>query len=246
MICISICSHTQKKAFRDIQRSLPLCDLLELRMDRIEDGNLAELLQYIQDFGQEKPVLVTYRKTTENLDHKKGASDKDRKTGEADESKRWEILQEAVRLGAAYVDVELEDDNIQVRKIAALIEHYGHRTKLICSHHDFSETPALPQLKKLCQACLEKGADIVKIVPYASSMDDNLRVLELLSWAKKQGTDVVAFGMGEKGRISRVAAPLFGALFTFASLDDRSAAAPGQIAAGDMRKILGILRKKEM
>lgn len=243
MICISICSQTQKKAFRDIQRSLPLCALLELRMDRIKDGNLSELLDHIHKFGKEKPVLVTYRKTTENADHKKGASGKDRKTGEADDSNRWDILQEAVRLGAAYVDVELEDDDVRVFELSVLIEQFGRRTRMICSHHDFAGTPSLPQLKNLCRACLEKGADIVKIVPFANSVEDNLTVLAFLSWAKKQGTDVVAFCMGEKARISRVAAPLFGALFTFASLDDRSAAAPGQIAVRDMRKILGILGK---
>jgi 3-dehydroquinate dehydratase type I len=212
-------------------------------MDLVKDGKLSELLKYIRVMDPDKPILVTCRKAMKKDDPTNGASGKIKKVDDDDEPRRWEILKEAVRLGAEYVDVELEDDDVRTGEVSALKEEFNHRTKLICSHHDFTGTPALKELTNLYQACLEKGGDVVKIVPYANSMEDNLRVLELLAWAKEQGPGIIAFCMGEKGRISRIAAHLFGALFTFAALDDRSVAAPGQIAAADMRNILGIIGK---
>ena len=167
-----------------------------------------------------------------------------RKKEEPAGGERWAILEEAVRLGAAYVDVELEDEDVRVDALRAMIQQNGHRTKLICSHHDFQKTPTPPVLKKMYRACAEKGGDLVKIVPYAHSVEDNIRVLQFLTWAKGQGKEVVAFCMGEKGRLSRIAAPLFGAAFTFAALDEKSTAAPGQIAALDMIKILEILKQR--
>lgn len=232
MICISICARTQKKALQDIIKGLPLCDLLELRMDQIQGGDLQELMQNMRRLAPEKPVLVTSRKTTEKT------------TGVTEEARRWEVLREAVRLGADYVDVELEDDDTQVGELSELIGELGNGTRLICSYHDFSGTPTVEQLKHIYLSCLKKGADVVKIVPYANATEDNLRVLELLVWAKEKEKGIIAFCMGEKGRLSRVAAPLFGAAFTFAALDSRSAAAPGQIAAKEMRTMLGILKQK--
>jgi 3-dehydroquinate dehydratase type I len=244
VICISVAAPTQKKALADIKRALPLCDLLELRMDLIADGNLSNFLKYIEDISPGKPVVVTHRKTKPSAVSNGRAGRQSKAGAESEENKRWTILEEAVRLGAAYVDVELEDEAFRVRTLQELILKRGRLTKLICSHHDFRKTPSLSMLKKLYRACEAKGADLIKIAPYARRIDDNIRVLQFLSWAHEQGREVVAFCMGETGRLSRVAAPLFGAAFTFAALDEKSAAAPGQIAAGEMVKMLKILKPK--
>jgi 3-dehydroquinate dehydratase len=49
--------------------------------------------------------------------------------------------------------------------------------------------------------------------------------------------------MGENGKISRLLAPLFGAFFTFASLEKGSETASGQISISEMKSayiLLGI------
>lgn len=239
MICVSICAGNQKKAFLDIARAVGLCDMLELRMDEIADGHLGELMAYISRLAPEKPVLVTYRETKAEIRRKVQSDRADTRV-----SQRWEILQDAVRRGVAYVDVELEDDDDRIVVLQDLIKKNGRQTKLICSHHDFQKTPSLRALKSIYQGCVKKGADVVKIVPYARTAEDNVRVFQFLTWATKQGKAVAAFCMGEKGRLSRIAAPLFGAAFTFAALDEKSAAAPGQIAAKDMAKILAMLERE--
>jgi 3-dehydroquinate dehydratase len=47
--------------------------------------------------------------------------------------------------------------------------------------------------------------------------------------------------MGEKGRISRVMAPLLGSYLSYASLDTGAESAPGQLTIAEMRQIQEIL-----
>ncbi len=56
------------------------------------------------------------------------------------------------------------------------------------------------------------------------------------------GQDIIAFCMGAKGRLSRVAAPLLGSCMSYASLEEGAESAPGQLTAGQMKTILGMLQ----
>ncbi|HEX7539055.1 MAG TPA: type I 3-dehydroquinate dehydratase, partial [Syntrophales bacterium] len=96
-------------------------------------------------------------------------------------------------------------------------------------------------LMKRFKTCRLLGADIVKIVTLANRVEDNLRVLELIPQALGVGQDIIAFCMGEKGRLSRVAAPLLGSCIGYASLEDGAESAPGQLTAERMKKILRLL-----
>jgi 3-dehydroquinate dehydratase-1 len=78
--------------------------------------------------------------------------------------------------------------------------------------------------------------DYIKIIGKATSVEDNLKMLTLPQFAEKKGIQIVAFAMGRKGTISRILSPIFGAAFTFASLDE--ATAPGQIPLDEMKKNL--------
>ena len=240
MICISVCATTQRDARRNIRRAMKYGDILELRMDAIDDGNLDNLMRFMRGIAPQKACLVTYRNTKPGVGHAGG----DHAMRFADTERRWEMLRQAVRLGADYVDVELEDPDERIADLRGLIRQFGNRTKLICSHHEYRKTPSLKTLKEIYHVCRDKGGDVIKIVPFARKITDNIRIFQFLAWcAKREEKDVVAFCMGEAGRLSRVAAPLFGAAFTFAALDDRSAAAPGQIPAGKMIPIMRMLEK---
>ena len=85
------------------------------------------------------------------------------------------------------------------------------------------------------------GADVVKIVTHASAQTDNLTVLGLIPLAEKMGIGMIAFCMGPLGRISRVACPLLGGAFTFASLKKGQESASGQVPATEMKMILEAL-----
>ncbi|NIS60800.1 MAG: type I 3-dehydroquinate dehydratase, partial [Proteobacteria bacterium] len=89
--------------------------------------------------------------------------------------------------------------------------------------------------------CEATGANIIKIVTYANTMEDNLRVLELIPHARKRGLEIIAFCMGEMGRISRVMAALLGSYFSYASLEKGAESAPGQLTVQEMEVISRIV-----
>ncbi len=55
------------------------------------------------------------------------------------------------------------------------------------------------------------------------------------------GVEMIAFCMGARGRISRVACPLLGGMFTFAALDKGQESASGQMTAKQMKIVLEAL-----
>ncbi len=117
----------------------------------------------------------------------------------------------------------------------------GGSARLICSWHDFSGTPAAEFLQEKLGACMADAPAIVKIVTHAGAAADCLRVLELIPRALQKGQAIAAFCMGEKGKISRIMAPLLGSAITYASLDREEASAPGQLTIDELRTINRIM-----
>ena len=139
------------------------------------------------------------------------------------DEKRLKLLIRAIESGAAFVDVEYESDLSFKHAIKQAFENKN--CKLIISYHDFKETPAREQLEIIVQQCFDMGADIAKLACMVNTDADNAALLSLYGSERP----VVSLGMGEKGKISRIAAPLLGSPFTFAAYDEQSATAPGQI-----------------
>ena len=220
-ICIPIVADSVDSALVKMDRAFNAGDLLELRVDRIGDANLQRLLK-----REPARILVTNRRTEEG-----GAF-------AGTERERVALLLEAVRLGAGYVDIEAATDTRLIKKMKDTIGKNGGRTRLIVSNHDITGTPGHEILKRRLAEGTSLGAAIVKIVTTARTMEDNLNVLGLIPYARKAGMPVIAFCMGEAGRMSRVMAGLLGSFLTFASLNRGEESAPGQITIKEMREIL--------
>jgi len=86
------------------------------------------------------------------------------------------------------------------------------------------------------------GVEVVKIVTLARSLEDNLKILPLIPLARGKKQDIVAFCMGDKGKMSRIFAPLMGGAWTYAALDQRRTSAPGQLTVGELRQVWEKLR----
>jgi len=86
---------------------------------------------------------------------------------------------------------------------------------------------------------LELGADICKIIGTALSFRDNLTYLSFLN--DNQDANLICFGMGEEGKMSRIFSPLFGGVFTYASSGEESQSASGQIALSGLKEIYRVL-----
>jgi 3-dehydroquinate dehydratase-1/3-dehydroquinate dehydratase/shikimate dehydrogenase len=110
-------------------------------------------------------------------------------------------------------------------------------TKLILSWHDFKETPSAAELTNLLQQMAGSGAHIGKIVTTAHNANDVLRVLALQEEARAAGFSLIAFCMGEAGRISRLATLYLGGYMSYACLNEEHSAAPGQISIRSLREM---------
>jgi len=224
VICISIVPGTNEEALSLLGRALPAADLVELRIDRIEKPDLPMLL-----YAGKERLLVTNRRRDEGGFFA------------SCENKRMALLHEAVALSARLVDIEARTGPAAVSDLLRAIRAKGRKTRLIVSHHDMGGTPTRRTLERRLKTCRMLGADIVKIVTLANTVEDNLRVLEIIPQALRMGQDIAAFCMGEKGRLSRVAAPLLGSCINYASLEEGAESAPGQLTAQRMKNILRLL-----
>jgi 3-dehydroquinate dehydratase/shikimate dehydrogenase len=186
-------------------------DILELRLDDVTN---AEGMDGVRGFLRSAPLpcILTCRPISEG-----GNS-------QLADAGRWEVLQLAREGQAAYVDFELA--------AASRVDLASSPRPLILSAHDFFGRP-----NRLANLVLDLNAsrsEVNKIAWTARSIRDNIEAFELLQTRQKP---TIALCMGEAGLISRVLAKKFDAFLTFASLDDASGTAPGQISIDQMKRL---------
>ena len=123
------------------------------------------------------------------------------------------------------VDVELE--SAEAAKPAELDKLRQTGVAIILSWHHFQKTGDLDQVYTRMEPF---HADLVKIVPTAQTLTDNVALMRFLEQVSDR-TAVVGVCMGDAGIISRVLGLRAGSLFTFAAATVGEETAPGQIAA---------------
>lgn len=212
LLCVSVTTTTVEETLKVLHSPGRAFDVAELRLDYIQSPDLPRLLE-----ARPCPVIVTCRPAREG----------GRWTG--DEGRRLGLLAEADRLGADYVDLELD-----------ALPHYQRQggAKLIVSYHNYGETPA--DLGAIARRIEATDADVVKLATLAPSILDNLTAFDVLRNATKP---TICVTMGEHGHISRVLGPKFGAFLVFASLGSGREAAPGQVPVDEL---LGLYRFRDI
>ncbi len=211
-------------------------DLVEYRLDTfVEPDQVGPLVA-----DSPLPCIVTCRPTWEGGEY------------DGNEQERISLLEHAClaansALAAAspvppaYLDVELaayqSSANLR-QKVGLVVSHDDQprrdvSTGLILSTHDFSTRP--PDLDQRVLAMADAPAcRVIKAAWRARSLRDNLEAFEILQRRLKP---TIALCMGEFGLPSRVLARKFGALLTFASLDDSTATAPGQPTVEQLKNL---------
>lgn len=203
---MKICISITESDIGKVKKLLNEFDFCELRLDLIKP-DIADLKDLI---SINKNVIVTCRQT-------KGID-------------RIEYLKEAIKHSPEYIDIEFETEESTKEGLIKLCESYG--VKRIHSYHNFNETPEYDFLKKIMKEEYRQfNPTIIKVATFVNSEKDNITLLSLL----KEGMPLVVLGMGEKGRKSRILAPLFGSKFTFASVNNNPSA-PGQIDYFEMKR----------
>jgi 3-dehydroquinate dehydratase I len=125
---------------------------------------------------------------------------------------RIESLKIAIASGATYVDIDYNLDSIYTNELVFMAKEFN--TKVIISYHDFIETPDDDELKKIIYTSKFRGADLVKIATFSNSQNDSSRLLNLY----KYYSDIIAFGIGEEAKYTRVESMKLGAPFTYVYL----------------------------
>lgn len=215
-ICVAVTASNVAGAIDTIRRTRPLLpDLIEIRLDYME--TLGDLGLIREATGV--PLIATNRHPDQG--GHSADSEADRIAG----------LLRACESGFDYVDLEIKTEAIG--ETAKKAKSMG--AKVIVSFHDFETTPEEELLEEILRDELSAGADICKIVGTSNTPGDNLTYLNLLR--ENADVEIVSFGMGNAGILSRVLSPLIGGAFTYASAKTGSESAPGQLTISDLREI---------
>ena len=127
------------------------------------------------------------------------------------------------------VDIEGTCGDYRTHKLVGYAHKHGVRA--LISHHDFTATPAIPEMIRLLCSMAARGADVAKLAVMATDASDPLRLMEATIRATELvQVPLVTLAMGEAGAITRLAGESFGSAATFCALS--KASAPGQIPLG--------------
>jgi 3-dehydroquinate dehydratase type I len=223
-ICVSILPKDMAEALRLIEKAEKArADFIEIRLDCLEESRKLKDLS-----GSTRIPLIA----TNKLLIEKGFF-----TGT--EAERQQTLLSAARNGFEYVDV----DSSSLLREETIRQIRASGTKPIVSYHNYDGVLNTAKMESILNEHIASGAAVCKIVTTAKRVDDNLPLLSFVSFASAKAK-LVCFCMGEEGKISRLLSPIFGAYFTFASLEGNSTA-PGQMSITEMRKAYVLLGIKQ-
>ena len=127
---------------------------------------------------------------------------------------------------ATAIDIEIQSDIAET--VARASRESGLRT--ILSHHNFTQTPPLDELRRIVETGFALGADIVKIAALTAEKAD----IEILSaLLRERGPRLLCcVGMGALGPQSRVELALAGSCLTYGFADETNS--PGQISSEEL------------
>jgi len=226
-ITVPIAAENSNQAGKQITSAKAAgAEMLELRTDYLKnlDVDLVRNLILEVKSGKRKkmPIIVTCRDT--------------RQGGVIayPDRLRVDVLVAALKAGAEFIDFEydkfLSSEN-QERIRRALSQ--APNSRLILSAHNFEAK--FPNIAKLYRHIHTLNpAAIPKLVYKANHINDCFEAFDLLH---KTSGERIVFCMGEDGLISRIIAKKLGSLVTFASIDEKTATAPGQLTIEHFKKL---------
>ena len=211
MICVPIIEKSPEFALQSAEKAIDLgADILELRIDALEDPDPDEVQRLIKDINY--PTIATNRVQSEGGFFK------------GSEEERTSILIKAAKY-ADIVDIELQTGE-KMRDEVVKAAKYS-----IISYHDFQKTPSFEEILDIVKAEKEIG-NIAKFAVMPNEYKDTLTVLNVLS----EVSNTIGIAMGALGKYTRIVAPIFGSPITFASIGKESA--PGQLDINTTKDIL--------
>jgi len=207
-------------------------DILEIRLDLLGIRDLNTAIEIIRKIKSETglPIILTNRSSAEGG------------KWEGEEAERIKLLINllSLREGPDAVDIELTARRGERNQVVEAAKACGKT--VIVSFHDFSKTPAFQEMKIIFQEAFLAGADIAKLAVMPHSIRDVLNLLGAALDAREEtGGAVCAIAMGKLGKHTRVIAPFYGSVLTYAAVEGTVSAAPGQFQVDEVKKIMELL-----
>lgn len=212
-ICTPVTGGTIDEFLDNLGKTQEISDCIELRVDTIRTLSM-EHIRTIRDQTKKEAIFTCRSKEEGGL-------------FEDPESQRVKMIQRGIGL-FEYVDIEL-----------ATVKNHDFSceptTKIILSYHNFVETPSYWDMQKVIFEMNKYKPDVLKIATMVREEYEVAKLYRLLT-NKPHTEDRIVVGMGEKGRITRILAPLLGSFLTFAATP-WCESAPGQIMVEEMKNV---------
>ena len=212
--CTSVAEKTPKRLKQTLTKALKKSDYVEIRFDFLNPNAVPDVLQQIKK--DLRKCVCTLRPVSEG--GKFSGSEKN----------RISIMKLIAEYNPFLLDVEFNALS-KNKNLRLYLKSTG--TDILVSWHNFKQTPGISVLKKkLVQ--MKKFSNNIKIVTMAKSINDATRVLSLY---KNNNTKLIAFSMGNYGRVSRILCLFLGSPYTYVSLG--KPVAPGQFSVDEVKSI---------
>ena len=212
--CASVAEKTPKRLKQTLTKALKKSDYAEIRFDFLNPNTVPDALQLIRK--DLRKCVCTLRPVSEG--GKFAGSEKN----------RISIIKLIAEYNPFLLDIEL-NTLTKNKNLRRYLKNTG--TGILVSWHNFKQTPNISVLKKKL-AEMKKISNNVKIVTMAKSINDATQVLSLY---KNNNTKLIAFSMGNYGRISRILCLFLGSPYTYVSLG--KPVAPGQFSVDEVKSI---------
>ena len=212
--CASIAEKTPKRLKQTLTKALKKSDYAEIRFDFLNPNTVPDALQLIRK--DLRKCVCTLRPVSEG--GKFAGSEKN----------RISIIKLIAEYNPFLLDIEL-NTLTKNKNLRRYLKNTG--TGILVSWHNFKQTPSISVLKKKL-AQMKKISNNVKIVTMAKSINDATQVLSLY---KNNNTKLIAFSMGNYGRVSRILCLFLGSPYTYVSLG--KPVAPGQFSVDEVKSI---------
>jgi len=216
--CASVAEKTPKKLKQTLTKALKKSDYAEIRFDFINPNLVPDVLQQIKK--DLRKCVCTLRPVFEGGNFS------------GSEKNRISILKLIAEYNPFLLDIEFNT----LRKNKMLQRYLKSTgTDILVSWHSFKHTPNISVMQKKLSE-MKKFSKNVKMVTMAKTISDGSRILSLYNNSK--GVKLIAFSMGDFGRMSRIFCLLLGSPYTYVSLG--KAVAPGQFSVDEVKSIFTI------
>ncbi|OLE53629.1 MAG: shikimate dehydrogenase [Acidobacteria bacterium 13_1_20CM_3_53_8] len=227
-VCIPVCERRASDLVVALARACEIGDIVELRLDYLGGGELAEALESLNELLKTRPcpVILTMRPAEQGGFH------------EFDNFNRIVFWDEHFLFNKP--DVDFADIELDLALFFRQREGEGWQglldwSRVICSYHDFRGVP--DDLDEIYETISRTPARVMKIAVHARDAVDCLPVFHLLERGAREGREIIAVAMGQAGLATRILGTSRGSFLVFASSDNEHSTAPGQVTAEELREI---------